>query len=83
VSCATFGPDPPQGGEEVLRELERCARPGGVVALVSPEEPRWWQQRGYELRVYPVPDARLDPDVEAFFGPPHPPHRLLYKRLAT
>jgi SAM-dependent methyltransferase len=82
VSCATFGPDPPLGGEEVRRELERCARPGGAVALVSPEEPAWWQEDGYELRVYPEPAARLDPDLEAFFGPAHPPHRLLYKRLA-
>ncbi len=83
VSCATFGPDPPLGGNEVLAELERCARPGGCVALVSPEAPGWWQERGYELRTYPEPEVRLDPDVESFFGLPHPPHRLLYKRLAT
>lgn len=83
VSCAAFGPDPPLGGDEVRRELERCARPGGVVALVSPEAPEWWRERGYELRDYPEPAARLDPDVEAFFGPAHPPCRLLYKRLAT
>jgi Methyltransferase domain len=83
ASCATFGPDPPQGGEVVRSELERCARPGGAVALVSPEDPGWWRERGYELREYPEPPARFDPDVEAFFGPPHPPCRLLYKRLAT
>jgi SAM-dependent methyltransferase len=83
VSCATFGPDPPQGGEEVRAELERCARPGGAVALVSPERPSWWRQRGYSLRTYPAPKVRLDPDLEAFFGPAHPPCRLLYKRLAT
>jgi len=83
VSCATFGPDPPLGGDEVLAELERCVRPGGCVALVSPETPDWWQERGYELRTYPEPEVRLDRDVESFFGPPHPPHRLLYKRVAT
>ena len=83
VSSATFGPHPPLGGDEVLAELERCARPGGCVALVSPEAPRWWQERGYELRTYPEPEVRLDPDLESFFGPPHPPHRLLYKRVAT
>jgi hypothetical protein len=53
------------------------------VALVSPEDPDWWRERGYELRVYPEPPARLDPEVEEFFGPAHPPHRLLYKRLTT
>jgi SAM-dependent methyltransferase len=82
VSCATFGADPPLGGDEVRQELERCARPGGSVALVSPEAPDWWEERGYELTVYPEPPARLDADVEAFFGPPHPPCRLLYKRVA-
>jgi SAM-dependent methyltransferase len=83
VSCATFGPHPPLGGERVLAELERCARPGGAVALVSPEEPDWWAERGYELREYPEPAASFDPEIEAFFGPPHPPHRLLYKKLTT
>ena len=83
VSCAAFGPHPPLGGGAVVAELERCCRPGGTVALVSPEEPEWWQEHGYALQVYPEPAARLDPDVEAFFGPPHPPHRLLYKLLAT
>jgi len=83
ASCATFGPHPPVGGDEVVAELERCCRPGGTVALVSPEEPAWWQERGYAQRLYSEPDVRFDPDVEAFFGPPHPPFRLLYKRLAT
>jgi SAM-dependent methyltransferase len=83
VACAAFGPDPPLGGDGVRLELERCCRPGGTVALVSPEAACWWLERGYALREYPEPDVRLDPDVEAFFGPPHPPRRLLYKRLAT
>jgi SAM-dependent methyltransferase len=80
VSCATFGPHPPLGGEPVLAELERCLKPGGTLAMVGPEEPAWWQRRGFELFSYPVPAARLDPDLEAFFGPAHPPHRLLLKR---
>src|SRR5215472_1260695 len=83
VSCATFGPHPPLGGDEVVAELERCCRPGGTVALVSPEEPAWWQDRGYAPRVYPEPDVRFDPDVEAFFGPPPPPPPLLFKRLGS
>lgn len=81
VSCATFGPDPPLGGDAVLAELERCARPGGAVGMVGPEDPAWWRARGFELSSYPVPAAGLEPDLAAFFGPAHPPHRLLFKRL--
>lgn len=82
VSCATFGPHPPLGGPPVQAELERCSRLGGIVALVSPEEPSWWEARGYETRVYPAPPAQLDADLEAFFGPVHPPRRLLMKQVA-
>lgn len=81
VSCATFGPHPPQGGDAVLAELERCLKPGGTLAMVGPEEPAWWQGRGFRLFSYPVPEARLEPDLEAFFGPAHPPHRLLLKHV--
>jgi SAM-dependent methyltransferase len=81
VSCATFGPEPPTGGPPVLAELERCARPGGVVALVGPEKPEWWKMHGYEMLSYPVPTPARDPDLEAFFGPLNPPHVLLRKRL--
>jgi SAM-dependent methyltransferase len=81
VSCATFGPDPPLGGEAVRAELERCAAPGGAVALVSPEDPAWWEARSYELRDYPAPAPRSDPELVAFFGPLDPPHRLALRRL--
>jgi len=80
VSCATFGPHPPLGGEPVVAELERCARPGGVIALISPEEPSWWQAHGYEMRSYPPPPVSLEADLEEFFGPAHPPRRLLLKQ---
>jgi SAM-dependent methyltransferase len=81
VSCATFGPHPPLGGDAVLAELERCVRVGGTLAMVGPEEPGWWEERGFQEVTYPAPDAHFEPDLEAFFGPPHPPHRLLLKRL--
>jgi SAM-dependent methyltransferase len=81
VSCGTFGPHPPLGGETVRAELERCARTGGAVALVEPENRRWWRSRGYALTRYPAPEAHLDQEVRNFFGPPRPPHHLLIKRL--
>lgn len=83
VSCATFGPDPPLGGDAVRHELERCTRAGGLVALVGPEDPEWWKARGYHELEFPEPEARLDPDVEAFFGPAHPPRRLLLKERSV
>jgi hypothetical protein len=81
VSCATFGPHPPLGGEAVLAELERCVRVGGTVGMVGPEEPGWWEARGFRELDYPPVSAHFEPDLEAFFGPPHPPHRLLLKHL--
>jgi SAM-dependent methyltransferase len=80
ASCATFGPDPPLGGEAVRAELERCARPGGLVALIAPERASWWRERGYRQTDYPTPPVRPDPELVAFFGPPRLPFRLLARR---
>ena len=41
----------------------------------------WWEARGFRSLDYPPPSAHFEPDLEAFFGPPHPPHRLLLKHL--
>lgn len=81
VSCATFGPHPPLGGEGVLTELERCAGPAGAIALVGPEDPGWWQAHGFERTVYRAPRVSLEPDLAAFFGQAQPPHELLFKHL--
>lgn len=72
VSCAT-----PLEGQAVRTEFERCARLGGMVALLSPASPSWWRERGYAMREYPAPPVRLDPELEAIFGPARPPHVLL------
>jgi SAM-dependent methyltransferase len=82
VSCASFGPDAPLGGERVLAELERCAAPGGAVALVGPEQPDWFAARGYTRITFPAEHAAMPPDLVDFFGPRlQPPADLLLKRL--
>ena len=81
TACASLGPHPPLGGEAVLAEIERCCRPGGEVALVEPESPDWFEARGYERVDFGPIQPGCDPDVEAFFGRPSPPHQLLRKRL--
>ncbi len=82
VSCASLGPDHPFGGPQVLAEMERCVRPGGMVALVGPESPAWFEARGYQRRSYGVEGlpTTAPPEVAAFFGPRlSPPHELLFK----
>ncbi len=77
VSCASLGPD-----LACVRELERCTRRGGIVALISPEHPEWFESHGWRrLRFDPsaVVVPPHDPALEAFFGPLDPPHELLLK----
>ncbi len=82
LSCTTFGPDPPLGGERVAAELERCVRPGGRVVLVGPEAPEWWVARDYSRRTFPAPlMPPADPALEDFFGTRRPPTELLVKDL--
>lgn len=77
TAAAAMSPDPPLGGPQALAELERVVRPGGMVALVSPEQPEWFQARGYQRRDYPVPAVAERPDLTSFFGPITPPATLL------
>jgi SAM-dependent methyltransferase len=77
VACAIPGPD-----AAAVREMERCTRRGGMVALISPEHPEWFESNGWRrLRFDPaeVAIAPHDPALEAFFGPLDPPHELLLK----
>jgi SAM-dependent methyltransferase len=79
VACASLGPDP-----ACVREMERCTRRGGTVALISPEHPEWFESRGW-LRLSFDPAGVVIPPhnaaIEAFFGPLDPPHELLLKAL--
>ena len=72
AACGAFGPD-----EAVLSELRRITAPGGIVALISPEQPEWFEARGWR-RLSTDPPG-LPPRAEwldGFFGPPDPPHEL-------
>ena len=48
VACSAFTPEPGHGGEAGLAEMERVCKPGGLVALVWPNNLDWLARRGYE-----------------------------------
>jgi SAM-dependent methyltransferase len=77
VACASLGPDP-----ACLREMERCTRRGGMLALISPEHPEWFESRGWRRLSFDPREVVIpthDPALEAFFGPLDPPHELLFR----
>ncbi|HEX9560827.1 MAG TPA: hypothetical protein VGA76_06290, partial [Candidatus Dormibacteraeota bacterium] len=75
VSCASIPPDP-----GVVLELERATAPGGMLALISPEKPDWFEAHGWERLSFDPTEVVIaphDPELEAIFGPLDPPHELL------
>jgi len=78
VSCAAIQPDP-----AVVLELERVTAPGGVLVLISPENPDWFEARGWDRRKFDPKEVVIpahDPGLEAIVGPLNPPHELLWRR---
>jgi SAM-dependent methyltransferase len=73
AACGAFGPD-----EAVLAELRRVTAPGGVVALISPERPEWFEERGWR-RIAVTPPAATGHAawLDDFFGPLDPPRELV------
>lgn len=77
AACGSIGPDP-----EVLEEMRRVTAPGGLMALISPESPEWFEANGWR-RVSVAPPAALPRAgwIDGFFGPPDPPHELVMKTV--
>jgi SAM-dependent methyltransferase len=79
ISSASIPPDP-----GAVLELERVTARGGMIALISPEDPDWFQARGWGRLSFDPSEVVIrphDPELEAIFGPLDPPHELLWRRL--
>jgi SAM-dependent methyltransferase len=77
AACGAFGPDP-----AVLAELRRVTAPGGVIALISPEQPDWFESHGWRLiTVTPAPAPDHPRWIDEFFGPLNPPHEMVMKSV--
>ena len=76
-ACGAFGPDP-----AVLAELRRVTAAGGHVALLSPEDPEWFESHGWRRVTVPAFRAPDHPAwIDEFFGPLDPPHELVMSRV--
>ena len=77
AACCSFGPDP-----VVLAELQRITAPGGSIVMVNPEQPEWFEARGWARTTItaPLPDAH-PAWVDQFFGPPDPPTEIVMRRV--
>jgi len=67
----------------VLLELERVTARDGVLMLISPENPDWFQARGWERLSFDPSDVILnphDPELEKIVGPLDPPHELVWRQ---
>ena len=79
VSSASVPADP-----GAVLELERATARGGTVALISPEDPDWFEARGWDRLSFDPTEVVIrphDPELEAIFGPLDPPHELVWRRL--
>jgi SAM-dependent methyltransferase len=73
AACGSFGPDP-----AVLAEMRRVTAPGGVVLLISPEQPEWFESYGWRRLTVPQPPILEHAAwLDEFFGPPNPPCELV------
>ena len=77
AACGALGPEP-----DVLRELQRVTAVGGLMALISPECPEWFEAHGWHrLTAARIAALDHDPWIDDFFGVPDPPRELLTRRV--
>lgn len=77
AGCGVLGPEP-----DALQELERVTAIGGLIALISPESPEWFEAHGWSrLTAARMAPPDREPWIDDFFGPPDPPHELVMKRV--
>jgi SAM-dependent methyltransferase len=77
AACGALGPDP-----DVLSELERVTAAGGLIALISPESPEWFEDHGWaRMTAAKMAPLKHQAWIDDFFGAPDPPRELLTKRV--
>ena len=75
-ACGLIGPE-----AATLDELRRVTAPGGWIALVSPEQPEWFEGQGWRrITAAPIPAPPHPPWLDEFFGQLDPPHELVMTR---
>jgi SAM-dependent methyltransferase len=47
VACSSLTSCEPFGGDPALAEMERIVRPGGEIAIIWPDRPEWFRERGF------------------------------------
>lgn len=67
AACSAFTPDQEHGGDAGLSEMERVCKPGGVVAIVWPNNIDWLGARGYRYLSFdgPMSAEYASPDEAA------------------
>jgi SAM-dependent methyltransferase len=77
AACGAFGPE-----GAILAELRRVTAPGGTIALISPEQPEWFEAAGWRrITLPPIPAPEHPRRLDEFFGPLDPPHELVLLRI--
>jgi SAM-dependent methyltransferase len=77
AACGALGPEP-----DVLSELQRVTAIGGLMALINPECPEWFEAHGWSrLTAEKIAPPKHDLWIDELFGPPDPPRELLTKRV--